>query len=142
MRKVATFPLSTSNDVKFANRTTFFMKENKHYTHASFWLPVVYVFTLGLFFSEESRSTRVLHRDQTDEWKGEWRIKRYAPLCKSTKFTICLLFRLDAARYFDIPHHRGESSAAALYANENPRIQLPISHRLRAFVLLLERRQC
>lgn len=46
------------------------MKENKHYTHVSFWLPVFYVFTLGLFFNEESRSTRVLHRDQTDEWKG------------------------------------------------------------------------
>ena len=46
------------------------MKENKYYTHLNFWLPIGYVFAVGLFFHEESRSTRVLHRDQTDEWKG------------------------------------------------------------------------
>lgn len=46
------------------------MKENKYYSDASFWLPVGYVFVLGLFFTEESRYTKVLHRDQTDEWKG------------------------------------------------------------------------
>lgn len=51
-------------------RTNFFMKENKYYSDASFWLPVGYVFVLGLFFTEESRYTKVLHRDQTDEWKG------------------------------------------------------------------------
>ncbi|XP_025407376.1 N-acetylneuraminate 9-O-acetyltransferase isoform X2 [Sipha flava] len=52
------------------DRTNFFMKENKYYSDASFWLPVGYVFVLGLFFTEESRYTKVLHRDQTDEWKG------------------------------------------------------------------------
>ncbi|XP_053207163.1 N-acetylneuraminate 9-O-acetyltransferase-like [Panonychus citri] len=52
------------------DRTNFFMKENKYYTHTSFFLPVAYVFALGLFFTEESRYTYVLHRDQTDEWKG------------------------------------------------------------------------
>jgi len=36
----------------------------------NFWLPVGYVFALGLFFNEKSRSTKILHRDQTDEWKG------------------------------------------------------------------------
>jgi len=46
------------------------MKENKYYSDASFWLPIGYVFVLGLFFTEESKYTRVLHRDQTDEWKG------------------------------------------------------------------------
>lgn len=46
------------------------MKENKYYSDASFWLPVGYVFVLGLFFTDESRYTKVLHRDQTDEWKG------------------------------------------------------------------------
>lgn len=46
------------------------MKENKYYSHLNFWVPIGYVFALGLFFNEESRSTRVLHRDQTDEWKG------------------------------------------------------------------------
>ncbi|KAL0871614.1 hypothetical protein ABMA27_004143 [Loxostege sticticalis] len=52
------------------DRTNFFMKENKYYSEWSFWLPVGYVFALGLFFTEDSRSSKVLHRDQTDEWKG------------------------------------------------------------------------
>ncbi|CAF4926844.1 unnamed protein product [Pieris macdunnoughi] len=55
------------------DRTNFFMKENKYYSEWSFWLPVGYVFALGLFFTDESKSTshsRVLHREQTDEWKG------------------------------------------------------------------------
>lgn len=46
------------------------MKENKYFSQVSFWLPVGYVFALGLFFTEDSRYTKVLHRDQTDEWKG------------------------------------------------------------------------
>ncbi|XP_072947251.1 N-acetylneuraminate (7)9-O-acetyltransferase [Epargyreus clarus] len=55
------------------DRTNFFMKENKYYSEWSFWLPVGYVIALGLFFTDESRSSnhsRVLHREQTDEWKG------------------------------------------------------------------------
>ncbi|KDR17548.1 CAS1 domain-containing protein 1, partial [Zootermopsis nevadensis] len=52
------------------DRTNFFMKENKYFSQVSFWLPFGYVFALGLFFTEDSRFTKVLHRDQTDEWKG------------------------------------------------------------------------
>lgn len=52
------------------DRTNFFMKENKYYTHLNFFLPFAYVFALGLFFTEDSQYTKVLHRDQTDEWKG------------------------------------------------------------------------
>ncbi|XP_047110561.1 N-acetylneuraminate 9-O-acetyltransferase isoform X1 [Schistocerca piceifrons] len=52
------------------DRTNFFMKENKYFSQLSFWLPFGYVFTLGLFFTEDSQYTKVLHRDQTDEWKG------------------------------------------------------------------------
>ncbi|XP_046397120.1 N-acetylneuraminate 9-O-acetyltransferase [Ischnura elegans] len=52
------------------DRTNFFMKENKYFSQVGFWLPIGYVFALGLFFTEDSRSTKVLHRDQTDEWKG------------------------------------------------------------------------
>ncbi|XP_063827945.1 N-acetylneuraminate 9-O-acetyltransferase [Ostrinia nubilalis] len=52
------------------DRTNFFMKENKYYSEWSFWLPVGYVFALGLFFTDDSRSSKVLHREQTDEWKG------------------------------------------------------------------------
>uniref|UniRef100_A0A146L4G4 CAS1 domain-containing protein 1 n=1 Tax=Lygus hesperus TaxID=30085 RepID=A0A146L4G4_LYGHE len=52
------------------DRTNFFMKENKYYSSVSFWLPLAYVFALGLFFTEDSRYTKVLHRDQTEEMKG------------------------------------------------------------------------
>lgn len=47
------------------------MKENKYYSAVSFWLPLGYVFTIGLFFTEESRYTKIMNRDQTDEWKGK-----------------------------------------------------------------------
>jgi len=52
------------------DRTNFFMKENKYFTPVNFWLPVLYLTVLGLFFNEESSYTSILHRDQTDEWKG------------------------------------------------------------------------
>lgn len=55
----------------FFFRTNFFMKENKYYSNVSFWILIVYVFTLGLFFTEDSRYTKILNRDQTDEWKGK-----------------------------------------------------------------------
>lgn len=46
------------------------MKENKYYSEFSFWLPIGYVTVLGLFFTEDSNYTKVLHRDQLNEWKG------------------------------------------------------------------------
>ncbi|XP_014250867.1 N-acetylneuraminate 9-O-acetyltransferase [Cimex lectularius] len=52
------------------DRTNFFMKENKYYSSVSFWLPLGYIFALGVFFTEDSRYTKVLHRDQSEEWKG------------------------------------------------------------------------
>ncbi|GAB6019038.1 hypothetical protein CHUAL_000666 [Chamberlinius hualienensis] len=52
------------------DRTSFFMKENKYYSNLNFFLPFAYVLALGLFFTEETQQTKVLHRDQTDEWKG------------------------------------------------------------------------
>ena len=55
------------------------MNENKYFSHLNFWVPIGYVFVLGLFFNEESRSTRLLHRDQTDEWKGNTILFKYFP---------------------------------------------------------------
>ena len=52
------------------DRTNFFMKENKYYTHVNFFLPFAYIMILGFFFTESTEQTVVLHRDQTDEWKG------------------------------------------------------------------------
>ncbi|XP_050419398.2 N-acetylneuraminate 9-O-acetyltransferase isoform X1 [Patella vulgata] len=52
------------------DRTNFFMKENKYYTHVNFFLPFAYVMILGFFFTENTERTALLHRDQTDEWKG------------------------------------------------------------------------
>ncbi|KAH9498330.1 N-acetylneuraminate 9-O-acetyltransferase [Bulinus truncatus] len=50
--------------------TSFFMKENKYYTTLNFCLPFAYVMILGFFFTENTDKVNVLHRDQTDEWKG------------------------------------------------------------------------
>ncbi|XP_052234383.1 N-acetylneuraminate 9-O-acetyltransferase-like isoform X2 [Dreissena polymorpha] len=52
------------------DRTDFFMKENKYYTHVNFFLPFAYIMILGFFFTESTEKTEMLHRDQTDEWKG------------------------------------------------------------------------
>ncbi|CAH0545848.1 unnamed protein product [Brassicogethes aeneus] len=52
------------------DRTNFFMKENKYYSEFSFWIPIGYVTVLGIFFTEDSKYTKVLHRHQINEWKG------------------------------------------------------------------------
>ncbi|XP_059174219.1 N-acetylneuraminate 9-O-acetyltransferase-like isoform X2 [Physella acuta] len=52
------------------DRTNFFMKENKYYTTLNFCLPFAYIMILGFFFTENTDKVTVLHRDQTDEWKG------------------------------------------------------------------------
>lgn len=52
------------------DRTNFFMKENKYYSEFSFWIPVCWLSSVGLFFTDDSKFTRVMHRDQTDEMKG------------------------------------------------------------------------
>lgn len=52
------------------DRTNFFMKENKYFTRPNYFLPVAYVFALGLFFTDESTHTNILHRDQTNETRG------------------------------------------------------------------------
>lgn len=53
------------------DRTNFFMKENKYFTLANFILPIIYMFALGIFFTEaQPDATTMLSRRQTDEWKG------------------------------------------------------------------------
>jgi len=47
-----------------------FMKENKYFTQTNFWLPVIYILVLGIFFTEDSTYTKVLHYDQESEVKG------------------------------------------------------------------------
>ena len=51
-------------------RTGLFMKENKYFSQLNFWFPLGYMLALGLFFTEDTSHTRLLHRDMTDEWKG------------------------------------------------------------------------
>ncbi|XP_055617219.1 N-acetylneuraminate 9-O-acetyltransferase isoform X2 [Toxorhynchites rutilus septentrionalis] len=43
------------------DRTNFFMKENKYYSEFSFWIPVGYVFVVGLFFTEDKECSLHLH---------------------------------------------------------------------------------
>ncbi|XP_055021921.1 N-acetylneuraminate 9-O-acetyltransferase-like [Boleophthalmus pectinirostris] len=52
------------------DRADVFMKEQKSYSHSAFFVPLIIVFVLGLFCSESTKESRVLNREQTDEWKG------------------------------------------------------------------------
>uniref|UniRef100_A0AAY4E5C5 N-acetylneuraminate (7)9-O-acetyltransferase n=1 Tax=Denticeps clupeoides TaxID=299321 RepID=A0AAY4E5C5_9TELE len=52
------------------DRADVFMKEQKFYTHSTFFIPLIYIFVLGIFYNESSKETKLLNREQTDEWKG------------------------------------------------------------------------
>ncbi|XP_052575639.1 N-acetylneuraminate 9-O-acetyltransferase isoform X2 [Peromyscus californicus insignis] len=52
------------------DRANLFMKENKFYTHSSFFIPIIYILVLGVFYNENTKEPKVLNREQTDEWKG------------------------------------------------------------------------
>ncbi|KAK4300437.1 hypothetical protein Pmani_027363 [Petrolisthes manimaculis] len=52
------------------DRTNLFMKENKYFSQLNFWLPLGYILALGLFFTEDTSHTRLLHPHMTQEWKG------------------------------------------------------------------------
>ncbi|KAM4028982.1 N-acetylneuraminate (7)9-O-acetyltransferase isoform 1-T1 [Anomaloglossus baeobatrachus] len=54
----------------FCDRANLYMKENKFYTHSSFFIPIIYILVLGVFYNESTKETKLLNRDQTDEWKG------------------------------------------------------------------------
>ncbi|KAK9526980.1 hypothetical protein VZT92_015647 [Zoarces viviparus] len=52
------------------DRADVFMKEQKFYTHSTFFIPLIYMFVLGVFYNENTKETKFLNREQTDEWKG------------------------------------------------------------------------
>ncbi|XP_027892415.1 N-acetylneuraminate (7)9-O-acetyltransferase [Xiphophorus couchianus] len=52
------------------DRADVFMKEQKFYTHSAFFIPLIYIFVLGVFYSENTKEAKLLNREQTDEWKG------------------------------------------------------------------------
>ncbi|KAE8596256.1 hypothetical protein XENTR_v10016033 [Xenopus tropicalis] len=54
----------------FCDRANLFMKENKFYTHSSFFIPIIYILVLGVFYNENTKEAKLLNREQTDEWKG------------------------------------------------------------------------
>ncbi|CAH2282842.1 CAS1 domain-containing 1 isoform X1 [Pelobates cultripes] len=54
----------------FCDRANLYMKENKFYTHSSFFIPIIYILVLGIFYNENTKETKLLNREQTDEWKG------------------------------------------------------------------------
>ncbi|RXN01251.1 hypothetical protein EOD39_7358 [Acipenser ruthenus] len=54
----------------FCDRADIFMKEQKFYTHSSFFIPLIFILVLGFFYNENSKEAKFLNREQTDEWKG------------------------------------------------------------------------
>ena len=71
------------------DRTNFFMKENKYYSEFSFWIPVCWLTSVGLFFTEDSKFTRIMHRDQTDEMKGFMIILILIYYMTGERFKVC-----------------------------------------------------
>jgi hypothetical protein len=60
------------------------MKENKHFTFLTFFIPFVYVSIVGLFFNDSLPFAKVLDRHQTDELKGFMQV-------------VILLFKMSSA---------------------------------------------
>ncbi|XP_051791780.1 N-acetylneuraminate 9-O-acetyltransferase isoform X1 [Erpetoichthys calabaricus] len=52
------------------DRENIFMKEQKFYTHSTFFIPLIYILVLGVFYTENCKEAKMLNREQTDEWKG------------------------------------------------------------------------
>ena len=74
-------PLFSWNDsiiICFLFRTTFFMKENKYYTHVNFFLPFAYIMILGFFFTESTdKVSCFLHDKFLDAFTIARNVKKY-----------------------------------------------------------------
>ncbi|KAF7268298.1 N-acetylneuraminate (7)9-O-acetyltransferase [Rhynchophorus ferrugineus] len=107
------------------DRTNFFMKENKYYSEFSFWLPIGYVTALGLFFTEDSKLTKILHRDQLNECKGWMQIvilvyhvtgaSRILIINMHVKVLISAYLFLLGYEHFFYVWHRGDVGLVSLF---------------------------
>ncbi|XP_027196338.1 N-acetylneuraminate (7)9-O-acetyltransferase [Dermatophagoides pteronyssinus] len=102
------------------DRTNFFMKENKYFTRPNFLLPIAYVFALGLFFTDESSHTNVLHTDQTNEIKGWMQLvilayhytgaSQVLPIYMSVRLLVSLYLFLSGYGHFTYFYTTGDVS--------------------------------
>ncbi|XP_050297025.1 N-acetylneuraminate 9-O-acetyltransferase [Anthonomus grandis grandis] len=109
------------------DRTNFFMKENKYYSEFSFWLPIGYVMVLGLFFTEDSKLTKVLHRDQLNESRGWMQLvilvyhvtgaSRILVIKMHVKVLISAYLFLLGYEQFTYVWHRGDISIVNFFRN-------------------------
>ncbi|KAG8535916.1 hypothetical protein GDO81_027464, partial [Engystomops pustulosus] len=42
----------------FCDRANLYMKENKFYTHSSFFIPIIYILVLGVFYNENTKEVK------------------------------------------------------------------------------------
>lgn len=42
------------------DRANLFMKENKFYTHSTFFIPIIYILVLGVFYNENTKEVRAV----------------------------------------------------------------------------------
>ena len=54
------------------DRANVFMKEQKFYTHSTFFIPLIYMFVLGIFYSENSKEVRGFGIECLRELGGKW----------------------------------------------------------------------
>lgn len=109
------------------DRTNFFMKENKYYSEFSFWLPIGYVMVLGLFFTEDSKLTKILHRDQLNECKGWMQLvilvyhvtgaSRVLVIKMHVKVLISAYLFLLGWEQFTLVWHRGDVGIVGFFRN-------------------------
>jgi len=97
------------------------MKENKYFSALNFWLPIGYVLALGFFFSDQSKDTKFLHRDQTDEWKGRLNLSfSFHLFLFLLLFFVVLFFFVHKiiSKSLDLDHH-DESISQLRRINDN-----------------------
>nr|AAI68493.1 Unknown (protein for MGC:173009) [Xenopus tropicalis] len=85
----------------FCDRANLFMKENKFYTHSSFFIPIIYILVLGVFYNENTKEAKLLNREQTDEWKGWMQL-------------VILIYHISGASSFFASVHARSSSGRCL----------------------------
>jgi hypothetical protein len=94
------------------------MKENKYYSHLNFWLPIGYVFAMGIFLIKRVAQLRFCIGIKRTNGKVKNKVKTQKHFMKITVFFLSILpFRLDAIGDIDLSHDGSQSSGSPLHAN-------------------------
>ena len=88
---------------------------------------------VGVFFTEESSYTSIMHRDQTDEWRG-WMMMVSITIIIIIIITITIIIMSGDP---GVSLHRGQCLSPHLHAHQALHLYAPLPPRVRALHLLL-----